>query len=217
MTEPIVFVVDDDQAVGDGLVLLLEAAGRQVRCFGSAEDFLQSYDPGQRGCLVLDVQMPGMSGPELQAEVVRRGWRLPIIFLTGHGDIPMSVRAIKAGAADFLTKPVAAADLLARIGDALARQPDLSAEYKAEEMRRQYLVQLTPREIEVLELVAAGKSNKVIGRQLHISFRTVELHRSHILRKTGAASMFELARLFKTLTPSAAAEQNAPSDRTEPE
>ena len=205
MNADVVFIVDDDQAVRDGLAMLLEAAGLTVQCYDSAEAFLQEHDPRQWGCLVLDVRMPGLSGPQLQQELARRGWLLPVIFLTAHGDIPTSVRTVKAGAVDFLTKPVAGADLLERVRGALRSQQARPDRRLEEATRRRYLEQLTPREIEVLKLVAAGHSNKVIGRQLQISFRTVELHRSHMLQKTGAASMFELARLFMTAAPPATA------------
>jgi FixJ family two-component response regulator len=204
MSPPVVFFVDDDQAVRDGLALLLEAAGLNVQSFESAEAFLRGYDPRRGGCLVLDVRMPGMSGPQLHEELVRRGWSLPVIFLTAHGDIPMSVRAIKAGAVDFLTKPVAGADLLERVDSALQYQRELSDRDMADEARKQCLARLTLRETEVLELALAGHSNKAIGRQLHISFRTVEIHRSRIMQKTGAANLLELARLFMNPAPSAA-------------
>jgi FixJ family two-component response regulator len=190
-----VFVVDDDASVRDGLALQLEAAGCAVATFASVEEFLAAPLPEGPGCLVLDVRMPGMSGPELQKELLRRGACLPIIFLTGYGDIPLAVRTIQSGAVDFLTKPVDGVVLVERVQMALrlgeqARQRE--SNYQA--IRRR-LAGLTERERQVLELAIAGHANKEISRMLSISARTVEHHRSHILLKTGAANLFELARM----------------------
>lgn len=195
MSRPIVFVVDDDQAVRDGLTLLFEASGLAIRAYENAESFLSAFDPTQWGCLILDVRMKGMSGPELHQEMVRRGWHLPVIYLTGHGDIPMSVQAMRAGAVDFLTKPVSGADLLDRANAVLESQRELHHRHKEVEAHKQRFAELTQRETEVLKLALAGHNNKAIGRQLNISFRTVELHRSRILKKTGAANMLELAQI----------------------
>jgi FixJ family two-component response regulator len=195
MTGATVFIVDDDPAVRDSLGLLLETAGLAVECHDSAEAFLQTWRPGRPGCLVLDVRMGGMSGPELQAELNRRGSRLPIIFLTAHGDIPMTVRALKTGAADFLTKPVDGTVLLERVQAALHQDCESRAHHGARDAAQQRLASLSPREREILALVLAGHANKVIAQRLDISYRTVELHRSHILQKTGTASMLELAQL----------------------
>ncbi|HEX8962728.1 MAG TPA: response regulator [Rhodocyclaceae bacterium] len=199
MNAPTVFVVDDDPAVRDGLTLLFESAGLEARAYPNAEAFLAAYDPARWGCLILDVRMGGLSGPELHAEMVRRGWRIPVIYLTGHGDIPMSVRAIKAGAADFLTKPVSGADLLGRVSATLESQRELHESHQAQEAQRRRFEELTPRESEVLQLALAGHNNKEIGRALRISFRTVEIHRSRILRKTGASNMLELAKIASSL------------------
>jgi FixJ family two-component response regulator len=195
VTRPIVFIVDDDAAVRDGLALLCETAGLDVECHDSAESFLAAYRPDHAGCLVLDVRMGGMSGPDLQAALNQRGSHLPIIFVTAHGDIPMTVRAMKAGAVDFLTKPVQPAELLQRVQAALDRDIAALAEQAAVADRRQRLLQLTPREREILALAGAGHANKVIAQRLGISHRTVEIHRSRILHKTGAANLLELAEL----------------------
>lgn len=195
MKSPIVYIVDDDAAVRDSIGLLCDTAGLHAESYDSAESFLGAYRPGQAGCLVLDVRMGRMSGPELHAELARRGSQLPIIYLTAHGDIPMTVRAMKAGAADFLTKPVDATVLLERVQAALQRSCDLLARQDALADRQLRLEQLTPREREVMMLALAGHPNKIIAKRLDISHRTVEIHRSRILQKTGAASMLELAQL----------------------
>jgi FixJ family two-component response regulator len=195
MNVPTVFIVDDDAAVRDSLSLLCESAGLRVECFESAAAFLAAYRAEQPGCLVLDVRMPGMSGPQLHEELARRGNPLPILYLTAHGDIPMTVQAIKAGAADFLTKPVNGALLVERIQAAL--DSDLAQRQRstarAEQCAR--LAQLTERQREIMAFAVAGDSNKTIAKRLGISHRTVEIHRSHILQKTGTSSVLELAKL----------------------
>ena len=195
MNSPIVYIVDDDAAVRDSLSLLCETAGLKVECHASAESFLSAYRPEHAGCLVLDVRMGPMSGPELHAELARRGSQLPIIYLTAHGDIPMTVRAMKAGAADFLTKPVEGALLLDRVRAALSHSCELLQRQENLAAQRQRLTLLTPREREVMMLALAGHPNKVIADRLGISNRTVEGHRSRILQKTGTTSMLELAQL----------------------
>jgi len=193
-----VFVVDDDPAVRDSLSLLLETEGLAVECHESAESFLAAYRQDRPGCLVLDVRMHAMSGPELQAELVRRGSRLPIIFLTAHGDIPMTVRAMKAGARDFLTKPINGTELLDRVQAVLRSEQDRQNQQELLERECRRLNELTQREHEVMMLALAGRANKAIAKQLGISYRTVEIHRSHILQKTGTANMLELAQLAST-------------------
>lgn len=195
MSEPTVFIVDDDPAVRDSLGLLLETDGLAAESHDSAEAFLAVYDGRRPACLILDVRMPQMSGPELQAELIRRGFNLPIIFLTAHGDIPMTVRAMKAGAKDFLTKPIDGTELLERVHAVLEDEKNSASQRKTHNSACRSLEVLTLREHEVMMLALAGHTNKAIARQLGISHRTVELHRSHILQKTGAANMLELAQL----------------------
>lgn len=195
MKPAIVFIVDDDAAVRDSLSLLCETAGLKVECHDSAESFLAADRVGQPGCLVLDVQMGRISGPGLHAELNRRGSLLPIIYLTAHGDIPMTVQAMKAGAADFLTKPVDGAELLLRVQAALRRSSELRQREAVRNEARRRLAQLTPREQEIMTLALAGQGNKVIAGRLGISYRTVELHRSHILQKTATENLLELAQL----------------------
>lgn len=194
MNVPIVYLVDDDAAVRDSLGLLCETAGLKVESYGSAEAFLEAYRPGQPGCLVLDVRMGGMSGPELHAELTRRGCPLPVIYLSGHGDIPMTVKAIKAGAMDFLTKPVSGAEFLERVQAALQQVRDQVGGQEALADRHRRLAMLTPREREIMVLVLAGQANKTIAKRLGISYRTVEIHRSHLLHKAGVSNLLELAQ-----------------------
>lgn len=188
-TAPTVYVVDDDAAVRDGLAAMFDAAGLTVRTYASAKEFLQAYRPDWTGCLVLDVSMPEMTGPELHAELNRRGAQLPVIFLTAHGDIPMTVNAIKAGAVDFLTKPADGAVLLKRVRAALARNTEVSAR----------LADLTEREREVMIRVAVGYASKEIARELNISHRTVEIHRARVMQKMKAGSVLELADIAHSL------------------
>lgn len=190
-----VFIVDDDAAVRDSLSMLCETAGLKVECHDSAESFLAAYRPAQPGCLVLDVRMGRMSGPDLHAELNRRGSQLPIIYLTAHGDIPMTVRAMKSGAVDFLTKPVDGVVLLDRLQSALQRSCELLDRQEAMAGQQQRLAQLTARERQVMLLALAGHTNKAIARNLGISHRTVEIHRSHIFQKTGTSNLLELAEL----------------------
>ena len=192
---PIVHIVDDDEAVCSSLRLLLKSRGIPAVSHGSAEDFLAKYDPEQPGCLVLDVRMPGMSGLELQDELNRRGAVIPVIFITGHGDVPMAVEAMQHGAADFLQKPFKDQDLTDRIQQALAidrRNRELLREKDAIRAR---LASLSPREMQVLRLVTLGKSNKVIAGDLGVSQRTVEIHRAHLMEKMAATSLAQLVRM----------------------
>ena len=194
-TQPCVYIVDDDFAVRDSLKLVIEIAGLDCQTFESAEDFLQAYCPGRPGCLLLDVNMPGMNGDELQAELNRRNIHLPIIFLTAYGDIPTTVRVIKAGAIDFLTKPVPSKLLIERIQTVLQQEAQIHEYAMAEQALCNRLNNLTSREMEILPLIVAGHANKDIARQLGISHRTVEIHRARILNKTGATNLMELARM----------------------
>jgi two-component system response regulator FixJ len=192
--QPCVFIVDDDEAVRDGLDMVMETVGLACQTFENAEHFLGNYKPGTPSCLVLDINMPGMNGDELQTELIRRNIHLPIIFLTSYGDIPLSVRTIKAGAVDFLTKPVQIDLLLNRIQAELEHAAKIHERDKEEIGIRSRLNALTPREMDILPLAIEGLTNKEIAQRLGISFRTVELHRTNILRKTGATNFLELAR-----------------------
>jgi two-component system response regulator FixJ len=190
-----VFVVDDDVAVRQGLRFMLRAAGYSVEAFPSARSFLENYDPRRGGCMLLDVRMPQMTGLELQQQLNLRGWRIPVIFITGHGTIPLAIAAMKAGAFDFIEKPLREDALLESIERALHWNDNAYEERleRATLLARADL--LTRREREVFELVAAGEPNKVIARKLGISFRTVELHRAHIIEKLQARSLSDLIRM----------------------
>lgn len=195
-TDSVVFVVDDDDAVRTGLEALLSVKGFAVRGFDSAEAFLQSLPRDVDGCVLADVRMPGMSGLELQRELIMRDIGLPVVIITGHGDIPMAVSAIKAGAVDFIEKPFDAPVILAAVDEALRRSPG-SAQNLARDREAfaQRLQQLSPREREVMELVVGGHPNKVIAHRLGIALRTVEIHRARIMEKTGARNLSELVRM----------------------
>lgn len=190
-----VFIVDDDQAVRDSLESLFGAAGYAVEAYPDAKAFLADCGPQRPGCLVLDMQMPGMSGLDLQAALVERGDSRPIIFLTAHGTVPMTVRALKGGAYDFLEKPAEGGTLLDLVNRALQRDAAERHIAAQRDLARQHCDTLTQRELEVLQLVIAGKSNKDIGRELDISHRTVELHRMRIMQKTRAQNVIELAAI----------------------
>ncbi len=194
-----VFVVDDDAAVRDALTMLLEAAGHNVEAFQSAGDFLDFCNPGTRGCIILDVDMPNMDGPTLQEILIQRGLSLPVIFLTGQASIPVTVRTIKAGAMDFLTKPVDGLVLLAQIHKALAQDSRQQKQAEAFKSATSRLATLTEREHEVMLLAIAGDTSKEIAQQFGISYRTVEIHRAHVMQKTGASNMMELARIVALL------------------
>ncbi len=189
---PTVFVVDDDASVRDALAQLLAAAGLSVRSFASGGAFLQECAPDWRGCILLDVAMPGMSGPALQEALAARAIRLPIVFLTAHGTVPTVVQAMKAGAVEFLQKPAAGPVLL----DAVRRALTIDAERRAQDTAQAQILgrlgTLTRRERDVVALAARGRSNKEIARQLGISHRTVEIHRGRIMRKLDLATSFEL-------------------------
>ena len=195
MPDETVFVVDDDTAVRQGLRFMLRAAGYSVEAFPSARSFLEDYDPRRGGCLLLDVQMPQMTGLELQQRLNVRGWRIPVIFITGHGTVPLAIASMKAGAFDFIEKPLREDALLESIERAL-HWNDRAYEERLERATLQARVaSLTLREREVFELVARGEPNKVIARHLGISFRTVELHRAHIIEKLQARSLSDLIRM----------------------
>jgi len=191
----LVYVVDDDDAFRDSLRWLLESAGYRTALFPSAERFLESYRAGSGACLLLDVRMPGLSGIELQAELNRRGDRLPVIFLTGHGDVPMAVEAVKKGAFYFLEKPFDDRELLSLIEEAVQLDADALQERGRRLAAIARLASLTQREREVLELVVAGKKNKQIAEALGISVKTVEAHRARGMEKAGASSVAELVQI----------------------
>lgn len=194
--EPLVVVVDDDESICDSLTTLFESVALEVACYTSAEDFLESWQSGRPGCLVLDLRMPGMSGLELQAELNTRGHHLPIVFLTAHGNVTAAVRAMQAGAMDFLTKPVDDEELIETVRKAIEQDIRSLRDRAAADRVRSRLASLTPRETDVLEGVVAGKSNKVIARDLGISHKTVELHRGHLMEKSQANSVADLVKMY---------------------
>jgi FixJ family two-component response regulator len=209
-----VFLVDDDPSVLRALSRLLRAAGHHVSAFGSPQEFLLLHDPAAPGCLVLDLAMPGLNGLELQRALVASGSERPIIFVTGRGDIPSSVRAMKAGAVDFLTKPVNADDLLAAVGRAIERDRlmrQAGAELRAIGDR---LARLTPREREVMLLVVAGRLNKQIAADLGTVEKTVKVHRSRVMEKMGVRTVADLVRMAERMGLGPAVSQSSPHPPT---
>jgi RNA polymerase sigma factor (sigma-70 family) len=192
---PIVFVVDDDPAMRESMRWLIESIGLTVQTHATAREFLDRYDPESVGCLVLDVRMPGLSGLDLQDELAARGCVLPIIMITGYAEVPMAVRAMKAGAIDFIEKPFSDQDLLDRVRYAI----DLSQQVRAEKNERAEIysrvARLTPREREVCDRVIAGMSNKLIANELGLSTKTVEVHRARLMEKLQASTLADLVRL----------------------
>jgi RNA polymerase sigma factor (sigma-70 family) len=187
-----VFIVDDDPAMRDALAQLLETAGLRVETYANGAAFLAASKYRQAGCVVLDVAMPGMSGYEVQTALSKRGSPLPVIFLTGHGDVPMAVHAVQTGAMDFLEKPVQGEVLLERVRHALALDEERRQSETYTQEIRQRLARLSAREREVVTLVVSGLSSKEIAQQLGLSHRTVETHRMHVMYKMGAANLAEL-------------------------
>jgi FixJ family two-component response regulator len=194
-TDTTVFLVDDDLSVLRGLSRLLRSAGWRTEVYQSPQDFIDRFDLHAPGCLVLDMSMPGLDGLELQRRLAEKGCPLPIVFLTGHGDIPTSVRAMKAGAIDFLTKPVRDEDLLRAIGQAVENDRIRRMERAETEAIAQRFAKLTPREREVLALVVSGKLNKQIAAELGTVEKTIKVHRARVMEKTGAHSLAELVQL----------------------
>ena len=193
--EPTVFVVDDDPSIRRSTERLVRTMGFDVRTFASAKEFLDHARVEGPACLVLDVRLPGRGGLDLQRELAQAGMRIPIIFITGHGSIPMTVRAMKAGAVEFLTKPVRPRDLLAAIGAAIERDRGAQrARLEAEALRGRY-ERLTPREREVMALVVGGQLNKQIAGELATSERTIKFHRAHVMEKMAAGSLAELVQM----------------------
>jgi len=193
--DPIVYVVDDDDAVRGSIELLLESVSLKVSTFVSAQEFLEKHDPDRPGCIVLDLRMPGMSGLELQEELNRRGSDLRIVFVTGHGDVPVAVSAMRAGAVDFLQKPFRDEELLSRVRKALERGTRAHDEREHRDRIRERIDRLTPREREVMSHVVAGEPNKAIAMDLGVSERTVEIHRARVMQKMEAGSLAELVRM----------------------
>ena len=201
-SDSIVFVIDDDPSIRLAITSLIRSVGMRVESFPSAQEFMASKRPDAPACLVLDVRMPGVSGLDLQRDLVDADIRIPIIFITGHGDIPMSVRAMKAGAVEFLTKPFRDQDLLDAISQALERDRAHRSQYsEMAELRRRFK-ELTPREKEVMELVVSGLLNKQIAARLNISEITVKLHRHQVMEKMEAQSLADLVRMAEKLNAS---------------
>jgi len=196
---PTVFIVDDEEPVADSIAMLLRTVGLATKIYRDARVFLEEYRADQPGCLLLDVRMPKMSGLELQQELIARNVSLPIVFITGHGDVPMAVEAMRAGAMDFIQKPFNDDELIRRVQKALeedARERELLQ--RREEIERRW-AGLTPREREVALRIADGQANKLVAAELEISARTVELHRARILQKMGVRSLAQLVRMMVAL------------------
>lgn len=196
---PTIYIVDDDDSMRQAIALLLRTVGYTPVAFARPTDFLDKYDPDQHACLVLDIRMPQMSGLQVQQQLNRHGAMLPVIFITGHGDIPMAVQAMKDGAFDFLTKPFRDQDLLDRINGALKQDAENRAAIERQADLRRRAESLTPREREVFGLIVDGKANKVIAIDLELSERTVEIHRANVMEKMGARSVAHLVRMHLTL------------------
>ncbi|MFT5811756.1 MAG: two-component system response regulator FixJ [Rubritalea sp.] len=190
-----VFLVDDDAAVRDAMGMLLESSGISYRSFASAAEFLDDYNDDLRGCLVLDIRMSGMNGLELQSTLKSRKSTLPIIFITGHGDVPMAVEAMRLGALDFMRKPINELNLLERIEQALSHEIDTRNQTLNEQQSKSKFDSLTQREQQVFERVAEGQANKAIAFDLHISERTVEVHRAQVMKKLEVATLAQLVRV----------------------
>jgi FixJ family two-component response regulator len=195
----VVFVIDDDDAVRDALKRLLGSVGLQAETYASASEFLHSRRPDISSCLVLDVRLPGLSGLDFQSELAKQHIHLPIIFLTGHGDVPMSVKAMKAGAVEFLIKPFREQDLLDAVQIALARDRERRENDKMTSSLRARFDSLTPREQEIIALVASGLMNKQIAAEIGVSEVTVKVHRGNVMRKMGAKSLADLIRMADIL------------------
>jgi len=200
MSDEYVFVVDDDAGIRDSMRLLLEVAGFKVRCFSSARHFLADDRP-KLGCLIADVRMPDMSGLELQVEVTRRHIDLPVIIITGHGDVPLAVQAMKAGAIDFLEKPFDEDVMLNSVRRAIEIGSQARNRAAESKLAKDLLCSLTPRERSVLDRLVQGRPNKIVAHELGISPRTVEIHRAHIMTKMEASSLSDLVRLVLAAEP----------------
>ena len=197
--KPIIMVVDDDAGVRSAMRALLKTVGLDSQLYASAQELLAAYQPAQPGCLLLDIRMPGMSGLELQQELKLRGAVIPVIFMTGHGDVPMAVEAMQHGAFDFLQKPFRDQELLDRVQRALVKDAESRATLDECSRIRAHLESLTAREREVLDLLTQGKQNKVIAQDLGVSPRTIEIHRARVMEKMNAQSVAELVRMMLDL------------------
>lgn len=195
----VVFVIDDDPSMRVAMKRLLEAVGYRVETYGTGQDFLKSELPDAPACVVLDVRLPGSSGLELQREMASKGINIPVIFVTGHGDIPMSVQAMKAGAVEFLTKPFRDQDLLDAISQAIKRDRAARRQWADLAELRNHLDTLTRRELEVMVMVVAGMLNKQIASELGLSEKTIKVHRSNVMHKMQAGSLPELVRMADKL------------------
>jgi two-component system response regulator FixJ len=194
-SNPTVFVVDDDPAIRESLRWLIESVGLNVKIFATAQEFLDGYDPSLAGCLVLDIRMPGMSGLDLQNELAARKVNIPILIITGHAEVPVAVRAMKAGALDFIEKPFSDQLLLDRIRRAIEADAEFRRLHSQQAAVAARLAELTPREREVMDLVIAGKANKVIASELGLSPKTIEVHRAHVMKKMQVDSLADLVRV----------------------
>ncbi|MDR0275524.1 MAG: response regulator [Burkholderiaceae bacterium] len=190
-----VYVIDDDEAVRDSIQWLLEGQYFRVRCFESAEAFLARFDPREVACLLADIRMDGMTGLELQDRLIERDSPLPIVFITGHGDVPMAVDTMKKGATDFIQKPFQGERIIAVVEKALEHAKAAFSEYQQAAAREALLTRLTRRQLQVLEGVAAGRLNKQIADDLHLSIKTVESHRAIIMKKMGAGNVADLIKI----------------------
>lgn len=201
--EQTAYIIDDDEAVRDAIGMYLDTMGIRHALFSSATDFLETFSDDLAGCLILDVRMPRMTGLELQAELNDRGSRLPIIFITGHGDVPMAVQAMRDGAFDFIRKPFAEEELAGRITEAFGAEAAEREAHAGEVNLQEKLDSLSPREREVFIRVADGQANKFVAIELGISERTVEIHRAQVMRKMGARTLAQLVRMKIALEPHA--------------
>jgi RNA polymerase sigma factor (sigma-70 family) len=192
---PTVFVVDDDPSIRFAMQALMDSVNLEHEIYGSADEFLENVDEQRPGCLVLDIRMPGLGGLELQEELIKRGNTVPIIFITGHGDVPMAVDAMQKGAVDFIQKPFRDQDLLDRVREALSTDEERRAEQEKHAVVADRLARLTNREREVFDLVVTGKPNKVIAYELGVSQRTVEIHRARVMEKMQARSLADLVKM----------------------
>ena len=211
---PLIYLVDDDEAVRDSLGMLFKSIGLPFAAYSSALDFLQSYDPMRHACLVADIRMPGLSGIELQQRLNEQQAQIPVIFITGHGDVPMAVSAMKSGAMDFIQKPFRDQDLVGRINKALGQDRARRAAGAKDDEMRARIASLTPRENEVMRRVVRGQANKVIAMDLGVSQRTVELHRARVMRKLRMRSLAELVHAVDSIAGPAAV---SPSDTAAPQ